>query len=242
MARRARSRRPARARRRAWGGWAALAVAGAAVAALPVYRAWWRSEEANPVREGLELLDEAACAACHRTGGGWRWRGDGDGPASVEAVRDAVLNGRPRAAGFPAAMPAYATRLGAAERRAVVTAVAALEGLIGVPEDPELAAGHDVAAQMGCFGCHGPLGAGGVPNPGSLPGEVPGWLGRSLRARGAEAGRVLRDGSRPVRLPLPGFSGPLLEMPAYGDRLDSTELELLLGYVEWLAERPPEVP
>lgn len=41
---------------------------------------------------------------------------------------------------------------------------------------PELR-GHDLAAELGCFACHGPGGTGGVPNPGSEEKEVPSWDG-----------------------------------------------------------------
>lgn len=37
--------------------------------------------------------------------------------------------------------------------------------------------GYALAEQLGCQGCHGPGGTGGVPNPGSSEGEIPAWVG-----------------------------------------------------------------
>lgn len=37
--------------------------------------------------------------------------------------------------------------------------------------------GYRVAVRAGCFACHGPNGTGGVKNPGSRDGEVPGFAG-----------------------------------------------------------------
>jgi mono/diheme cytochrome c family protein len=38
-------------------------------------------------------------------------------------------------------------------------------------------AGQSLARKYGCFDCHGPLGLGGVVNPRSLKGYIPGWFG-----------------------------------------------------------------
>ncbi len=223
----------------------AVVVAVAAVFGLPAYRWLWARGEANPLARGLELLETRGCASCHRPeAGGWRWRADGTPPVSPEMIRDAVLNGRPPAAGFPAGMPPMGHRLDLEEWKAVVLAVSVLEGLVGVPEDPELASGYDIARQMGCFGCHGLLGAGGVPNPGSFQGRIPGWLGagfeKTLEVDGALR-RVILEGSVQDRVPLPGVPGSLLAMPAYGERLDSVEVEILVRYLRWLHENPPSL-
>jgi mono/diheme cytochrome c family protein len=44
---------------------------------------------------------------------------------------------------------------------------------------PELR-GAQLAANLGCFACHGPRGTGGVPNPGSDEEEVPAWDGGNV--------------------------------------------------------------
>ncbi len=229
--------------RRHWGGWAVVSAVVVLVLALPVARWWMRRDEGNLVRDGLEVLEDQGCQACHRApDGSWRWRADGRGPVSLEVIRDAILNGRPVADGFPAPMPPYNGRLEHPEWLAAQQAVGALTGLVGIPEDEELAAGHDVARDMGCFGCHGPLGAGGIENPGSFAGEVPGWYGAAFRRAASRPGGiagVIRDGSRPSRVPVPGLKGPVLAMPGFGSRLDSTEMDVLVGYLQWLHENPP---
>jgi len=229
-----------------WSRWLWMAVGVIVIgllAALPVYRWWWHRGERSELGRGVELLAEQGCESCHRdTAGCWKWRADGGGPASTDAIRDAVLNGRPVADGFPAAMPPFADRLVAGEWRRIVVAVGSLVGILGVPEDQELAAGRDIVMQMGCRACHGVLGGGGVPNPGSLSGEVPGWYGRSFSSVAAGEGSLealLRDGARQHGNLFPGEAPPLLVMPAYGGRLDSVELDLLARYLEWLHENPP---
>ncbi len=53
-------------------------------------------------------------------------------------------------------------------------------GFLNYLRDPELIAemrGYELAEELGCHGCHGPRGTGGVINPGSRDGEVPAWDG-----------------------------------------------------------------
>jgi len=226
-----------------WATWGVVALCVCAILAVPVYRLFWSRGEANQLEQGVALMPNLGCMACHlQRDGELRWRDDKGPPPSMEAARDAILNGRDRVPGLAAAMPAFGGRLDAREWQAVLTAAASLEGMVGVPEDPELAAGYDIAEEQGCFGCHGMLGCGGVANRGSLPGEVPGWYGNAFASQaGGEGGveTILRDGARATRLPIPGVPGPLLAMPSFEDRMDSTEMRLLARYVEWLRESPP---
>lgn len=232
-------------RNRSKAPWIVLSLCVVVVLALPAYRWWARGEERNTLQHGLRVLEEEGCVGCHRPGGDlWRWGLDGSDPVSVEMARMAVVNGRrsPDVEGLK--MPAYGSRLKAADWRAAVVAVGGISRLIGVPSDPEAAAGFDVATELRCFGCHGLLGAGGVQNPGSLLGVVPGWYGRGFeRATALDGGLkgFLRTGSTPARIPVPGTPGPVLVMPAWGERLDSIELEVLVRYVNWLHEEPPEL-
>ena len=222
--------------------WLFFGVIAAVIVALPAYRWRWRRVGSNAVQTGRELFRQQGCVACHRThAGGLRWRADEATPASLEVIRDALLNGRPVETGFDVgAMPPYGRRLTRRARNDLGLAVGALTGLVGVPQDQELAAGHDVATQMRCFRCHGPLGSGGVANPGSLPGVVPGWMrkgaGAALASPEAFAA-LLENGAKPRRVPLPWMPGPVLNMPAFGSKLDSTESDLLRRYLVWLHER-----
>lgn len=124
----------------------------------------------------------------------------------------------------------------------VAAAIAGVGGLgslakLRAPQSSAVQRGHALAVKLGCFGCHGPEGAGGIPNPGAREGEVP-----PLRAaatlpsyvqRDAELVEWVRDG-RPARLATaisPPGSEPLIKMPAYGDHLTTSELSDLVEYL-----------
>lgn len=227
-----------------WLLWLTAVVVLVAVLALPLLRWWWQRGAANPLRQGLASLRTEGCEACHRPAGeGFRWRAEGV-PPSVDLIRDALFSGRAAAPGFPAAMPRYGERLARRGWEPVALAVAADTGIAGVAEDAETAAGLEILGEMGCYGCHGPLGAGGVPNPGSLRGEVGGFYGPRVArlASGGALAEVIRRGAAPRRLPPLGFPPPPLAMPGYEGRLDSTELELAQRAVSWLNQNPPQLP
>jgi mono/diheme cytochrome c family protein len=105
-------------------------------------------------------------------------------------------------------------------------------------------AGHDLAASLGCFGCHGPGGRGDTPNPGSLKGYIPSWAGADypeLVRDEAELAEWIRDGS-PRRLrenPVAAFflARQLIRMPAFGPELTDREIRQIGDYVAWLRGR-----
>ncbi|MDT8902381.1 c-type cytochrome [Anaeroselena agilis] len=61
--------------------------------------------------------------------------------------------------------------------------------------DPHLviAIGKELAAEQGCFTCHGPEGKGGVENPGHPDGRVPGWNDKDLASNNMVFPIVLRQ-------------------------------------------------
>src|SRR5438132_279047 len=62
-------------------------------------------------------------------------------------------------------MPAYRGTIAPAELDDLVVYVLAIsDAPRRIP--PEIEAGRRLAARLGCFGCHGPDGRGGPPNPG----------------------------------------------------------------------------
>lgn len=97
--------------------------------------------------------------------------------------------------------------------------------------------GQRVAAAMGCLACHGANGQGGVVDPGSRGGRVPGWDGptvATLCRDEAEVREWILDG-RPARLTAVADVArrtPLLPMPAYRERLPAAELADLLVYFQ----------
>src|SRR5436853_5313538 len=91
--------------------------------------------------------------------------------------------------------------------------------------------GERVAERMGCFGCHGPGGMGGIPDPGSKSGDVPAWVGGSWTMYNREPADVrswILDGHPPGRRP---ETGALIQMPAYRGRMSAPELADLTVYV-----------
>lgn len=114
--------------------------------------------------------------------------------------------------------------------------------------------GERLYRELGCVGCHGPQGSGGVPNPGSALGTVPGLrLGGAIKAyvqSEAELREWILDGG-PARLRAAGRARspavksaselrPLLQMPAYRGLISGRELDDLVSYVKGVAalERP----
>ncbi len=113
-------------------------------------------------------------------------------------------------------------------------------GLIGAVDEPEVRIGLTIAGEMGCFDCHGPMGAGGVANPGTVGGRVPGFFGTSFALQtesldGIEG--IVRDGRPARRAWWMPWKRPALDMPAYGDRLDSVEIQLLAHAVRSLSDQ-----
>jgi mono/diheme cytochrome c family protein len=91
--------------------------------------------------------------------------------------------------------------------------------------------GREVASRMGCFGCHGPGGVAGIPNPGGKGGEVPTWSGGTWMMYNDSERDVrawILDGHPPGREP---DARALLAMPAYGRWLRGEETDDLVAYV-----------
>jgi len=98
--------------------------------------------------------------------------------------------------------------------------------------------GRRVAEKSGCFTCHGPQGIGGVPNPGSDEGEVPGFSGGTpmMYANSEEELReYILDGAPARKRNDPAYREKirnwLLVMPAYRDVLSAREVDDLLAFI-----------
>jgi mono/diheme cytochrome c family protein len=101
--------------------------------------------------------------------------------------------------------------------------------------------GRKLAVNLGCFGCHGPSGIGGVANPGSRTGFVAPWDGNQfaeLSANDEEMRDWILMGQMPARLqgtPLEAqLAGQILQMPAYASQLSEDETDKLVFYINWL--------
>jgi len=107
-----------------------------------------------------------------------------------------------------------------------------------LPDQPEVAAGRELAREHGCVACHGVEGSGGLPNPGSLGGFIPGFAGGNfpdLVADEEEFREWVRTGTsrrlegNPV---VRWFWGrQQISMPAYEDALTEEQLGQLWAWV-----------
>jgi cytochrome c553 len=224
---------------------------------------YWSVRSSNPVRRGVRRATELGCFSCHGhlgtqglpdpgkpsedvptwSGGVWMMYVRTD-----EDIRAMILDGsheheEPPSGERPAIeMPAFRDVLRGTDLEDLVAAFKVLSGMSLPPADSAARRGHDLARRWRCFSCHGPAGSGGLPNPGSLAGFVPGWYGPDfedlVRDRAEFEGWVL-EGSIP-RL-REGWIAPRflrrqrLPMPAYRT-MTRDELEELWAYVTWLAQ------
>ncbi len=130
------------------------------------------------------------------------------------------------------------------------------------PDSNPVDRGWRLAQQHGCFGCHGPEGGGGVPNPGSNEKEIPAWDGGMLFMYVNQPGeirewilyglprRLWPDGEPPHSHGAggghdhPNSTGGLVPMPAYEQILSSAEVDDLVALVQHLGsyQRPASPP
>ena len=246
-----------------------LIVAGTilAVAALAFVVRVSRLTETTPARRGAAVAERLGCFACHGPEGrggvadpgsrngmlpGW------DGPtvatlvANDAELHEWILDGLParlrvvetvarRTPLVP--MPAYRNRISESELADLLVYFRAVS-LFGI-EIPEPAyEGWIVADRLGCFGCHGPNGTGGSPNPGSFKGHIPAWDGAefsSLVKDDAELVEWILDG-HPRRLwenPAARFflDAQVIGMPGYRAHLSLDDQARLVAYFQWLRNK-----
>ena len=139
-------------------------------------------------------------------------------------------------------MPAFEPYLGAGQLDELIAYLGAISGL-QFPEEQAAANGLEELHKHGCFNCHGPMGTGGVANPGSLKGYVPGFFGPDygeLVNSGEELSQWISEGvterirENPIAAAI--LERQALKMPAYGRFLDEAEIAELAAAVEWLVE------
>src|SRR5581483_2209472 len=192
--------------------------------------------EETPAARGARAAAALGCFACHGPGGGGGTHNPGSQEDTVPAfteqtqmmyvkdaedLREYILDGAPRRKRED---PDYRARV---ER--------ATPGQV-VPDAQLAARGADLALELSCFACHGPLGAGGVPNPGSFKGYVPAFWGsdfddlvhddEELRRWIAE-GKIARIADHPIGRIF--FRRQVIKMPAYGRFRPPEDIDALVA-------------
>lgn len=248
----------------------ALGVAVLAALAVPsaTRRVLWHWEQ-TPVLRGQQLAATLGCGGCHLPyanveipNPGSRWGSVprfGAGNAFMyapdrEGITAFIRDGAPpdwladetvrqRLADQRIRMPAYGDRLSERQLDDLVAFACAVEGIERVTGDG-VAEGRTVARAHGCISCHGLEGAGGVRNPGSFGGFVPGFAGKNFEHLVHDRGEFdawVRDGVAPriARHPVASWflRRQAVAMPAYGDTISDEELDQLWAWVEALRTR-----
>lgn len=236
--------------------------------AYPMVRDLVAPPHASDAQRGRELASRLGCFSCHGPGG----RGgvpnpgskDGEVPSFHEGtimmfahddqdLREYILDGAPaRKRARPeyraemeaqlVSMPAFRDFVSAADVDALVAYLRSASGLLA-PSDGPAARGADLAVANGCFDCHGDMGSGGLPNPGSLKGYIPGFGGPDFEelVRGDdELHAWIADGGIP-RLRDDALASYFIkrqrvQMPAFKDHLQPDEIDALVAYVRWIAD------
>ena len=245
-----------------------FASVGVAVAlALPGVRLYWSIRSSNPVRRGIALARNLGCFSCHGELGSAGIADPGAADLAVPAwsgglwmmyveddddIREFIVDGvsHHRSASGSAArehdrmaihMPAYGGLLGAEEVGDLVAAFRVLSGMSRPAPGSAEARGLQIALASDCFSCHGAGASGGLPNPGSLTGFVPGWYGADfedlVRDRDefdqwVREGALVRLSEHPVASRF--INRQRLQMPPYRE-LSDDDLDTLWAYAGWLA-------
>jgi mono/diheme cytochrome c family protein len=245
----------------------AVAAAQSAYLAYPVIRDLVAPPHASAVQRGREIAARLGCFTCHGPGG----RGGVPNPGSKtdevpsfhegtlmmyahddQDLREYILDGAPakkrarpeyqaEMAAAAIRMPAYRGFVSDAEVEELVVYLRAASDLLEPADEPALR-GAELASANGCFACHGELGGGGIPNPGSLKGYIPGFGGpdyEELVRSDDELRGWIADGGIP-RLredPVAAFflERQRIQMPAYKAHLKPEEIDALVAYVRWIA-------
>lgn len=237
-----------------WWLLAAVVVVLLVVAAPRLVGAYWQWRSSNPVRRGVTRATELGCFSCHGpqgkggiadpgepqgvpgwSGGVWMMYVEND-----DEIRKFIVQGSVPEQGM--AMPAYGDVLGGSDLDDLVAAFKVLSAM-NLPDAGSAARhGYELARDWDCLSCHGPGASGGLPNPGSFAGFIPGWYGADfedlVRDRD-EFDEWVKEGvsARMADHPIASFfvRRQRVAMPAY-PALTKAELDDLWAYAGWLGD------
>ena len=243
-----------------------VAVAESAWLLYPRARSVVLSLEETPAVRGYRLAAGVGCFSCHGPGGNGGTKNPGSEEGEVPAfgeqtqmmyvkdeqdLREYVLDGAPtrrredadyqaKVQAAALRMPAYRAFVSAAQVEDLVAYLRATSGQV-LPDAALAARGAEIAGELSCFSCHGPLGAGGIANPGSFKGYIPGFWDRDfdelVRDDGElhewiGKGELPRISNHPIGRIF--FHRQAIKMPRYEDVRPQADLDALVAYVRWI--------
>lgn len=233
----------------------------------PLVRRVVLSIEETPAARGHRLAVDLGCFTCHGPdgGGGTKNPGtqEGEVPAFTEQtqmmyvkttddLREYILDGAPkrrredpdyvqRMEGAALRMPAYRPLVSSRQVEDLVAYLRAASGQLLPEGDAGATRGAELAGEYHCARCHGEMGSGGVSNPGSFKGYIPGFWGddySDLVRSDDELHEWIDDGAIPriTEHPIGGwfFRRQAVKMPAYGKFLSPEDVAALEAYVKWI--------
>jgi mono/diheme cytochrome c family protein len=235
--------------------------------AFPIVRDFVLSTEESPAARGRQVAVNLGCFNCHGPDGRGNVPNHGSKYDTVPGfgeqtlmmfvksdaeLREYILDGAPQRrrqsdsyreemAAQALQMPAFRGWVSDRDVDALVAYLRIVSGLLR-PKDAIVIRGEQLAAKLGCFSCHGEMGMGGRPNPGSLKGYIPGFLGEDFHELVRDDDELmtwLHEGALP-RIGGHGLGGLFfkrqrIRMPKYKRFVSEEDLQALAAYVRWLA-------
>ena len=236
--------------------------------AYPMLRALVIPPEITAAARGRDLARDLGCFSCHGSLGhsgianpGSRYRkvppfNEGTimmFAKSDQDLREYILDGAPATkresdsyrkemAAQALRMPAYRDVISESQVDDLVAYLRATSEMLFPPDGPA-ADGEELAHEMGCFSCHGAQGSGGISNPGSLKGYIPGFYGpdfselvhndEELRSW-IEQGGIKRFNDDELASFF--IARQRVKMPGYGAHLSREQIDHLIAYVKWVSK------
>jgi mono/diheme cytochrome c family protein len=195
------------------------------------------------VPPGRAYYVQSSCRGCHKIGEEGRASGPDLTYVGFRHGKDwlELWLRDPSAWKKDSAMPS--PRLSPTARQAVVEYLSTLQGqdfkIKPWLDAPDSAAkGRLIYRRAGCIACHGPAGRGGFPNNNVPGGLVPALARTASTFTKEELMTKIRKGARPQKAD-PNAPAPLIEMPAWGQKLDEAELSALADYLLSLTPAGP---
>ncbi len=238
-----------------------FAIPGAAFLALMLMSvfSWVREPYQTFAIQGKEIAANLGCFACHGEGGTSGipnvGGGEGDVPQwsggtsmmylnSDADIESYILKGHGASEKSVSKglmqMPAYEGVVSDNELMKLVAYVKAVSNFY--PEMPaEARKGYEVGKKLGCFGCHGPSGMGGIKNYGSFKAVIPALYGKDFEElckneeeikRWILEGKIDRFQNNSVAMYF--INRQKIKMPAYKNYIAENELSELLNFIRWL--------